>query len=137
MIDGRAHVDGGVAMNLPLEPALAVAEPPFDCIALDLFPLGGKSPDSLGEAGERVQNLIFGLQSQRMLRQATMGRDRRILHVPYRAERIRSAAKPFDYSRESLRLRWRAGEQAMERALAWRQEGVTQGAPDLIAFPGP
>jgi len=116
-IDGRAHVDGGLSFNLPLEPVLASVEPPFDCFALDLFPLGGKVPTSLGESGERVQNLIFGLQSRRILQDIRLRGNCRVVHVPYHPAEPESAAKAFDYSRESIRMRWQAGEEAMRRAL--------------------
>jgi NTE family protein len=116
-IGERAYVDGGCAHNLPVEPVLASTKPPFDCIALDLFGLGGKVPASLGEAGERIQNLIFGLQSERILRDAKVERDCRVLHIVYRPPERESVVKAFDYSRESIRLRWKAGEEAMRGAL--------------------
>ncbi|MBV9754295.1 MAG: patatin-like phospholipase family protein [Hyphomicrobiales bacterium] len=118
VIDGRAHVDGGLSLNLPLEPVLALLEPPFDCIAVDLFGLGGRVPQSIGEAGERVQSLIFGLQSQRILRNVQVPGNSRLLHIPYRPGEPETAAKAFDYSRESIRTRWKEGELAMQRALA-------------------
>lgn len=116
-IGGRAHVDGGLAVNLPVEPVLASTAAPFDCIALDLFEPGGRAPTSMGEAGERIQNLLFGMQSQRILRGLHVHRDCRVLHVTYRPPEPESAAKAFDYSRESIRMRWKAGENAMRRAL--------------------
>ncbi len=116
-IGTRAYVDGGFARNLPVEPVLASTKPPFDCIALDLFGLGGKVPASLGEAGERIQNLIFGLQSERILRDAQVRRDCRVLHVVYRPPEPESVVKAIEYSRESIRMRWKAGEEAMRRAL--------------------
>ncbi|MBV8184836.1 MAG: patatin-like phospholipase family protein [Hyphomicrobiales bacterium] len=116
-IGERAHVDGGVALNLPIEPVLASTRAPFDCIALDPFALGGKAPTSLGAAGERIQNLIFGMQSERILGDMKLHRDCRVLHVTYRPPQPESAAKAFDYSRESIRMRWKAGEDAMRHAL--------------------
>jgi NTE family protein len=117
-IGNRAYVDGGFARNLPVEPILASTKPPFDCIALDVFGLGGKVPGTLGEAGERMQNLIFGLQSERILRDPQVERDCRVLHLVYRPPEPESVVKAFDYSRESIRMRWKAGEEAMRRALS-------------------
>lgn len=125
-IGKRAYVDGGLAHNLPIEPVLASTKPPFDCIALDLFGLGGKVPASLGEAGERIQNLIFGLQSERILRDAKVERDCRVLHIVYRPPEPESVVKAFDYSRESIRMRWKAGEEAMRRALSLCEHATSE-----------
>ena len=54
-------------------------------------------PASLGEAGERIQNLIFGLQSERILRDAQVRRDCRVLHVVYRPPEPESVVKAIEY----------------------------------------
>jgi hypothetical protein len=71
----------------------------------------------LGEAGERIQNLVFGMQSERMLRDIKPHRDCRVVHVTYRPPERETAAKAFDYSRESIRMRWKTGQDAMRHAL--------------------
>ncbi|WP_373562949.1 patatin-like phospholipase family protein [Sphingomonas melonis] len=65
-IDGSWFVDGGLSANLPLDPVLS--DPPSRptlCIAVDLLPLDGRLPTTLGEAAGRMQDLIFAAQSKR------------------------------------------------------------------------
>jgi hypothetical protein len=67
-IDGRWLVDGGLSANLPLDPVLA--DPPSRptlCIAVDLLPLCGPLPTTIGETASRLQDLVFASQSRRTI----------------------------------------------------------------------
>jgi NTE family protein len=109
---GRYHVDGGMFVNLPLEPIVQhiSAEPAQEmtCIALDLYPLDRVPPRSVDEAGERFQNLFFGLQSRRSLAVAHE-QGLRVLHLPYVPALRETAGKAFDFSRNAINRRWQAG----------------------------
>ena len=145
-IDGRVLVDPGLSANLPLRAALC--EPPqVDtlCLALDLLPLGGKRPRSLGDAVQRAQDLVFASQSRRAIQtlqteyrlraQAKAPAPRRsgkgsaaanpdhgrghvaLLHIVYSDDEHETAGKIFDYSEVSIRNRWAAGYRDMQRGL--------------------
>jgi hypothetical protein len=64
---------------------------------------------------------------------ASAQRDCRILHIAYRPPEPESAAKAFDYSRESIRMRWQTGESAMQRALALC-ESTAKGDPNRMEY---
>ncbi len=116
-IGDHAYVDGGLAANLPIEPLLG-GDDPLDCIALDLVSGEGPAPASLSDAAERAQDALFAVQSDRALHEVERAtRPIRVLYVPFRPKNPDSALKSFDFSRSSLRERWRAGEDAMTRAL--------------------
>lgn len=111
------YVDGGLSSNLPVEPLLS-GEGPLDCIALDLFAGEGAPPRSLDAALDRLQTTTFALQAARSLDAVPKARRPiRVIYAPYRPPNRESALKSLDFSRRSLRERWRAGEEAMARAL--------------------
>lgn len=118
-IDGRWLVDGGVSANLPLDPVLE--RPPGRpalCIAVDLLPLSGDRPRSLGEAAERMQDLMFASQSRRSIErwQATYrGYDNHsiaLVRLPYHEQDDEIAGKALDFSGPTLSKRWAAGHRA-------------------------
>jgi NTE family protein len=64
-IGGRMLADAGLSLNLPLDTVLSEAsERPLLCIAVDLLPLRGPRPTTLGEAIVRMQDIVFAAQSR-------------------------------------------------------------------------
>ena len=138
-IDGRWLVDGGIAANLPLDPVLADPPPrPTLCIAVDLLPLDGARPATLGEAASRMQDLMFAAQSRRTIarwRAAYAGRtDRQVslVRVPYTEQQDEVAGKALDFSARTIEQRWAAGLAAGRRVVARLQAGrLSIGVPGL------
>jgi NTE family protein len=137
-VDGRWLVDGGLSANLPLDPLLAVPPTrPTLCIAVDLLPLGGALPSTLGEAASRMQDLIFAAQSRRTLARwqaVHAGReDVRIslLRIAYTDQGDEIAGKALDFSGPTIERRWDAGYEAGKRALARVAAGLPVDAPGL------
>ncbi|WP_354293866.1 patatin-like phospholipase family protein [Sphingomonas sp. 1185] len=65
-VEGTLYVDGGLSANLPLDPVLArPGDAPLLCIAVDLLPLAGPRPPSIGGMISRTQDLAFAAQSRR------------------------------------------------------------------------
>ncbi|GGE89538.1 patatin-like phospholipase family protein [Sphingomonas prati] len=135
-VDGRWHVDGGLSANLPLDPVLS--EPSARlvlCIAVDLLPLGGAVPTTLGEAASRMQDLIFAAQSRRTIARwqaVHAGReDVRIalLRLAYTEQEEEVAGKALDFSPETIERRWAAGH----RAGLGAAERVAEGALSIGA----
>lgn len=133
VIDGRSYVDGGVSANLPLEPLLGLQGAPLDCLALELFSLGGPVPTTLDAAIERLQSQMFAFQSERMLEKvAANGRSNRVIQTSYRPAQRESAGKTLDFSRPSIVKRWDAGEAAMARLLDRLAEPPTGEAVERV-----
>lgn len=118
-VDGRWLADGGLSANLPLDPVLAA--PPTRatlCIAVDLLPLTGAVPATLGEAAGRMQDLIFAAQSRRTIaRWQTVyaGRDDvqvTLVRLPYSDQQDEVAGKALDFSGPTVAQRWLAGHRA-------------------------
>lgn len=139
-IDGRLFVDGGLSANLPLDPLLSErAERPTLCIAVDLLPVAGARPDTLGEVVGRMQNLIFASQSRRTIARwqahhaATPSeRDQPVtlVRLAYADQAPEVAGKAMDFSPASVRHRWDAGyRDAID--LAARLTGGLLGASGL------
>lgn len=124
-IDGRLFCDGGVAANLPLDPALAEADDrPLLCIALDLLPLEGRRPTTFTQTINRVQDLIYASQSRRTLAawQTIFGassatRSVTLLNLVYRDQDREVAGKAMDYSRRTTMDRWKIGYDDLSEAL--------------------
>lgn len=118
-IDGRLYVDGGLSANLPLDPVLSVPpEMPTLCIAIDLLPISGTRPATLGEVVTRTQDLIFASQARRAIARwqdhyAHSGEHRAhpvtLVRLAYADERREVAGKAMDFSPASVRHRWDAG----------------------------
>jgi NTE family protein len=55
-INGRLLGDAGISANLPIDIILSdVTDRPLLCIAVDLLPLEGRKPRTLGETADRMQ----------------------------------------------------------------------------------
>jgi NTE family protein len=127
-VEGRLVGDAGVSANLPLDAVLGVRfDRPLLCIALDLLPLSGRAPRTLGEAALRMQDLLFASQSRRSIaawRAIYQERAKRgdtasvtLLHISYSDQVREVSGKAFDFSRLSAQARWQAGYADAARAL--------------------
>lgn len=130
-IDGRWFVDGGLSANLPLDPVLS--DPPSRptlCIAVDLLPLDGRLPTTLGEAAGRMQDLIFAAQSRRSIarwRKEYEGRNDRaisLVRLAYTQQDEEVAGKALDFSGPTLEHRWAAGHAAGLRVIDKQKQGA-------------
>ncbi len=142
-IDGRLLVDGGISANLPLDVVLGrESDHPLLCIAVDLLPLRGPRPSSLGESIIRMQDLMFAAQTRRTIAAWQALFDERTLHgatasvnillLAYSDHKREVSGKAFDFSPESARLRWQAGYHDLHRALGALEAGrVVIGQPGL------
>lgn len=141
-IDGRLFVDGGLSANLALDPVLSVpAERPTLCIAVDLLPISGPRPDTLGEVVGRTQNLIFACQSRRTIARwqevyATSAAHREqpvtLVRLAYADQHREVAGKAMDFSPESVRYRWDAGyRDGIELAASLTSGAVTVSGEGL------
>src|SRR5207244_110395 len=67
-IGGRLLVDPGVSANLPLRVVLGERPvSPTLCIAVDLVSPAGGRPDSIGDAVQRAQDILFASHSRHAL----------------------------------------------------------------------
>lgn len=117
-IEGRLCADGGLAVNLPLDPPLASpGTAPMLCIAVDLLPAAAPRPRTLGETIARTQDLFFAAQTRRSIArwQADYAGDRAgersvtLVHLVYGDQEREVAGKAMDFSPASARARWDAG----------------------------
>lgn len=141
-IDGRWLVDGGLSANLPLDPVLS--DPPRRptlCIAVDLLPLDGSLPTTLGEAAGRMQDLIFAAQSRRSIarwREEYEGRDDRavsLIKLAYNQQHDEVAGKALDFSGPTIERRWASGHAAGMRVVERLRRGtLTLGDAGLSLF---
>lgn len=142
-MNGRLLADAGVAMNLPLDAILGtVTDQPLLCIAVDLLPLHGPPPPSLGETLARMQDLLFATQGRRAIAAWQAIFDARVatgscpavtlVHVAYSDHRREVSGKAFDFSPVSARERWRAGHTDMSAALhALASQDLSAATPGL------
>ncbi|WP_235425431.1 patatin-like phospholipase family protein [Croceibacterium mercuriale] len=142
-IDGRLFVDGGIAANLPLDPVLDTPPGrPILCIAVDLLPAAGARPGTLGMAAERVQDLIFAVQSRRTITRwqeryasAADGGGRQpvtLACLTYADQQPEVAGKAMDFSPTSVRFRWDAGYRDGGALVALLRSGtIIVGGPGL------
>lgn len=130
-IDGRWLVDGGLSANLPLDPVLA--KPPLGpilCIAVDLLPLTGTLPSTIGEAATRMQDLIFAAQSRRSIDRWKVlhaGREEvriSLIRLAYAEQAVEVAGKALDFSGPTVAQRWAAGHAAGLKVVARIEEGT-------------
>jgi NTE family protein len=141
-VDGRLLGDGGLAMNLPLDPVMADEErTPILCIAADLLPLTGSRPKTIGEVMGRMQDVVFAAQSRRTLARwqavfdAGTERDARsvtLVTAVYTDQGQEVAGKAMDFSPPSIAHRWVSGREdglALVRRL--RSGEIAIGTPGL------
>jgi NTE family protein len=143
-IDGRLLADGGLSLNLPLDPVMAAADGrPTLCIAADLVPLSGRRPETLGEAIARMQDLNFAAQTRRSIErwQAEFGTcgsaaveapSMTLIRLAYSDQGLEVAGKTMDFSPETIGQRWSAGYKDGARLLDLLRSGsVRIGQPGL------
>ncbi|MDO6414175.1 patatin-like phospholipase family protein [Sphingomonas sp. BIUV-7] len=126
-IDGRWLADGGLSANLPVDPFFASPPAiPTLCIAIDLLPLAGRRPRTLGDAATRMQDLLFATQSHRSMTRWKDHYQRRqgenlpgisFLRLAYEAPDTEISGKAMDFSPRSVGDRWDAGKAEMERLI--------------------
>jgi NTE family protein len=123
-IEGRWLVDGGVSANLALDPFFASPpRRPTLCIAVDLLPLAQALPRTLGEAGSRLQDLLFAVQSRRSLarwREAYVSHEKpgiTFAKLTYESQQDEVVGKALDFSAASLERRWRQGREQGQNLL--------------------
>lgn len=118
-IDGRLLADAGLSANLPLDPVLAAPPAPTTlCIAVDLLPLAGARPSTLGDSIQRAQDLMFAAQSRRSIAHwraryklgSHYGEPAvTLIRVAYRDQQAEVAGKAMDFSPASIAARWASG----------------------------
>jgi len=123
-INGRWLVDGGLSANLPLDPVLGDPPPHATlCIAVDLLPLNGPKPVTLGEAASRMQDLIFAAQSRRSIDRwkaayaGNEGISLLLVRLAYTEQDEEVAGKALDFSGPTVEQRWAAGYRAGMRTV--------------------
>jgi NTE family protein len=143
-VDGRLLGDGGLSMNLPLDPVMAdEGDAPVLCIASDLLPLSSGRPKTIGEVAARLQDLTFAAQSRRSLARwraffdarpgSAASRSITLVTTAYTDQRHEVAGKAMDFSPESIRQRWVSGRKDGEALIArWRAGGIATGNPGLV-----
>ncbi|SFK47675.1 NTE family protein [Sphingomonas sp. NFR04] len=118
-VDDRLYVDGGLSANLPLDPVLSTpSDRPTLCIAVDLLPMRGGRPDTLGEMAARAQDLTFASQTRRTIARwqaqyatdaAYRGCSVTLAQLLYADQQQEVAGKAMDFSPASVRQRWEHG----------------------------
>ena len=120
-LDGRLLGDGGLSMNLPVDPVMLDPETtPILCIASDLLPLSSRRPKTIGEVAGRMQDLAFAAQSRRTFSRwqsffetGCPGRDAcrsiALVTTAYRDQEQEVAGKAMDFSPQSVLQRWNSG----------------------------
>ena len=145
-IGGRMLADAGLSLNLLLDTVLSEAsERPLLCIAVDLLPLRGPRPTTLGEAIVRMQDIVFAAQSRRAIAawqaifdaKAAAGTCRAVtlLHIAYADQQREVSGKAFDFSPRSARARWDAGLADLSAALH-ALDGQMNARPGLPVLGG-
>jgi NTE family protein len=133
-VDGRLMADGGLSMNLPLDPVMANGgDAPTLCIASDLLPLSSGRPKTLGEVAARMQDLTFAAQTRRSLEHwrrffdagypgRTVPPSITLVTTAYTDQQREVAGKAMDFSPETILQRWTSGRSDGE-ALVQRLKG--------------
>lgn len=127
-IGGRWLGDGGLSINAPFEPALAI-EAPLRLYVSDPFARDGALPVGLEAASERKNDLMMGNQTYQRLKLGVEARrlrwqlarnevpDDEIYLLSYRpGPEEAGPEKSFDFSRSAIAQRWRAGLRDMQAA---------------------
>lgn len=143
-IGERLLGDAGISVNLPLDIILSEKRTrPLLCIAVDLLPLSGDRPHTLGDSAKRSQDLMFATQSRRALAAwqalfdagGEQAASVTVLRLAYRDQAKEVAGKAFDFSSQSAEARWRAGHEAMTSMLAALGRGeIATGDPGLSVY---
>jgi NTE family protein len=135
-IEGRWLVDGGVSANLALDPFFeSPPRRPTLCIAVDLLPLAQALPRTIGEAGSRMQDLLFAAQSRHSLARwrAIYASDGTpgitFAKLTYDAQQDEVVGKAMDFSSASLELRWRKGRELGQNLL----DAIDRGDVPLLS----
>ncbi len=146
-IDGALYVDGGVAANLPLDTVLAApGDAPLLCIAVDLLPLAGPPPATLGAMAARAQDLAMASQSRRTVAHwqaryavdpALADRSVTLACLTYRDQQPEVAGKAMDFSPRSVRERWDAGHRDGAALVARLRDGGIALRPRDLAVHHP
>ena len=135
--------DAGASCNLPLDVVLGEPPPgPTLCLAIDLLPLRAPPPRTLGNAAERMQDLMFATQSRRAIEGWQRCYDLRggqadqpsitLIHLAYGAQEPEVCGKAFDFSPASAAYRWEQGHRDMARVFDRLRVGeVAVGGPGL------
>ncbi|WP_313439409.1 patatin-like phospholipase family protein [Novosphingobium sp.] len=117
-VDGRLLVDGGLSVNVPLDPVLSSpGASPVLCIAADLLPLSSGRPKTLGEVVGRTQDLIFAAQTRRTIAGWKRSFDAAgdaassvtLVNLAYSDQNREIAGKAMDFSPRSAGERWQSG----------------------------
>lgn len=120
----RWLVDGGLALNTPVDLVLQAPPEPMVCFVADLFPLAAPIPRDIATLAQRQIDLIFAHQTERALRavgQRESGPRVDVLRMGYAADAQETAMKMWDFSAGTIEQRWRAGRADMAASLAaWR-----------------
>ena len=120
-IGGRRYVDGGHAVNAPIDLALErTAGEPSQIVLVDLFAREGPAPGSPDAALERRQSITFAQHTARGLRlfeRIPRRAQAVVLHLAYRTRDHELASRGYDYSAQALRERWGWGRDEMARLL--------------------
>ncbi len=146
-VDGRLYVDGGLASNLPLDPALSTpSSRPTLCIAVDLLPMRSGRPDTLGAMAARAQDLTFASQTRRTIARwqaqyatdpAFRGCSVTLAQLLYADQGREVAGKAMDFSPASVRQRWERGLRDAAHLVRRLSTGTLQvGAEGLHLAPG-
>ncbi|MET3722601.1 patatin-like phospholipase family protein [Sphingomonas trueperi] len=146
-VDGRLYVDGGLAINLPLDPVLATpCARPTLCIAVDLLPVRSGRPATLGAMAARAQDLTFASQTRRTIArwQAQYATDPAfddcsvtLAQLLYADQQVEVAGKAMDFSPASVRQRWEHGlRDGMELLRRLVGGSLPIGRPGLHIVPG-
>lgn len=144
-VDGRLLGDGGLSINLPLDPVMEWREPaPLLCIASDLLPLAAPPPRTVGEAIVRTQDLMFAAQSRRTLERwrALFAADPQrqdtsitLVNLAYSNPEKEVAGKAMDFSPRSVRERWDAGYRDASAAIERLRSGdIAVAQPGLTVY---
>ncbi len=127
---GRWLVDGGLSANLALDPFFQDLPPRRTLsIAVDLLPGAQALPRTLGEAGSRMQDLVFAAQSRRALERWTetyasyRGPGITFVRVAYANQRKEVFGKAMDFSRATIRDRWQERHGSATSLLNWIATG--------------
>jgi len=149
-LGGRLYADAGLSANLPVD--VVLEDPPQGatlCLAIDLAPLHGRPPETLGNAAERMQDLVFASQSKRAISHWQRYYDLRgelrsgasdeneqraitLVHMAYANQQPEVCGKMFDYSPASAAHRWEEGYRTMTDVLDRVQTGeLPIGKPGL------